>query len=121
MSTFAPEKIVHLAVGFDFTYPCDCMSASALPVVVDIGLFASTDPVALDKACWDKAHEFAIYPGSKLDKIAASPDGPPTDLSTDRATPIWNKVQPDRFWNEIVPAAGVGSVTYELVELGPPG
>ncbi|MBC7287093.1 MAG: DUF362 domain-containing protein [Armatimonadetes bacterium] len=121
MSTFASEKIVHLAVGFDFTVPCDCISASALPAVVDIGLFASSDGAALDKACWDKAHEVAIYPGSKLDKIAASPEAQPIDLSNDRASPLWSRVQPERFWNEIVPAAGVGSVEYELVELGPPG
>lgn len=120
LSTFDAAKTVHLAVGTDFTFGCDC-GPTAVPIVVDIGLFCSHDPAALDKACWDKAHEVAIYPGSRLDRIAASPEASSADLSADRASPIWNKVQPGRFWNEIVPAAGVGSVEYELRVLEKPG
>jgi uncharacterized Fe-S center protein len=116
LSTFEPGKVVHLAVGTDFTLGCDC-GATGLPVVVDIGLFASLDPVALDKACWDRVHQVAIYPGSRLDAVAASQ--PSAELAQDRASPLWSKVRPTRFWEEIVPAAKVGSLEYQLVELGP--
>ncbi len=111
MSSFGEGKVVHMAVGTDVTHLCDC-GQPGIPVVVDIGLFGSMDAAALDKALWDKLHEVALYPGGKLDQIAREKG----ELA-DRATPVWSKVEPDRFWNEIVPAAKVGSVDYELVEL----
>jgi len=120
LATFEEDKVLHLAVGSDFTPSCDC-GPTALPVVADLGLFASADPVALDKACWDKAHEVALYPGGQLDRLAAAPEGPSRDLGSDRASPLWQKVEPRRFWEEIVPAAGLGSTQYRLVELEGPG
>ena len=35
------------------TPSCDCVTPSGLPVVPDIGILASTDAVAIDKACLD--------------------------------------------------------------------
>ena len=32
---------------------CDCLSHPATPMMKDIGIFASKDPVALDQACID--------------------------------------------------------------------
>jgi uncharacterized Fe-S center protein len=116
ISTFDAGKVLHLGVGTDFTFGCDCGPA-ALPIIVDIGLFCSYDPVALDKACWDRAHEVALYPGGKLERLVASPDGTSADLFHDRATPIWSKVNTNRFWSEIVPQAQVGSVEYRFLEL----
>ncbi len=120
LSTFDKGRVLHLAVGTDFTFGCDCGPA-ALPIIVDLGLFCSHDPVALDKACWDKAHEAALYPGGRLDRLAASAAGASLDLSADRVSPIWGAVDPDRFWGEIVPAAQLGSLEYRLLELERPG
>lgn len=35
------------------TPDCDCASWSDMPLVPDVGILASTDPVALDQACFD--------------------------------------------------------------------
>lgn len=37
----------------NITPDCDCVPWSDAPMVPDIGILASTDPVALDKACYD--------------------------------------------------------------------
>ena len=37
----------------NITPDCDCVPWSDAPIVPDIGILASTDPVALDKACYD--------------------------------------------------------------------
>jgi uncharacterized Fe-S center protein len=37
----------------DVSPDCDCWGHNDLPLVPDIGIAASTDPVALDKACAD--------------------------------------------------------------------
>lgn len=39
---------------------CDCDSSSAAPEMQDIGILASTDPVALDQACLDLV--YAVTP-----------------------------------------------------------
>ncbi|EFC91362.1 4Fe-4S ferredoxin iron-sulfur binding domain protein [Dethiosulfovibrio peptidovorans DSM 11002] len=46
-------KTVFLNFIMDVTPQCDCVPWSDASVVPDIGLAASTDPVALDKACLD--------------------------------------------------------------------
>lgn len=39
---------------------CDCDSSPAAPEMQDIGILASTDPVALDQACFDLV--YAVTP-----------------------------------------------------------
>lgn len=38
----------------DLTTDCDCVSDPVAPVLPDMGIFASLDPVAIDQACYDK-------------------------------------------------------------------
>lgn len=46
-------KLLFLSVLTDIVPDCDCAPWSDLPLVQDIGFLASTDPVALDQACFD--------------------------------------------------------------------
>ncbi|MCL1932485.1 MAG: DUF362 domain-containing protein [Candidatus Azobacteroides sp.] len=46
---------------------CDCWGANDAAIVPDIGMAASFDPVALDKACADMVTRAAALPGSCLD------------------------------------------------------
>lgn len=48
----------------DITPWCDCYPFSHLPVVRDLGVLASRDPVAVDKACLDMVREAEGVPGS---------------------------------------------------------
>lgn len=51
------KKFIYINFALDITPGCDCEGKAMEPIMEDIGLFASTDAVALDRACWDKAAE----------------------------------------------------------------
>lgn len=50
-------KIVYINVMNNLSVDCDCDSEPAAPTMADIGILASTDPVALDKACVDLVYK----------------------------------------------------------------
>ncbi|MBN2787030.1 MAG: hypothetical protein JXQ69_01790 [Paludibacteraceae bacterium] len=37
----------------NITKGCDCEPKKMKPIMEDVGIFVSTDPVAIDKACYD--------------------------------------------------------------------
>ena len=47
------QKIVYISVMNNMSIDCDCVSTPAAVDMHDIGILASTDPVALDQACID--------------------------------------------------------------------
>lgn len=47
------KNIVYINVMNNLSIDCDCSSNPAKPEISDIGILASTDPVALDQACVD--------------------------------------------------------------------
>lgn len=47
------ENILYISVANNLSVDCDCDSRPADPQMGDIGILASLDPVALDKACTD--------------------------------------------------------------------
>lgn len=49
----AGENILYISVMNNISIDCDCNPYPAKPVMKDIGILASLDPVALDKACVD--------------------------------------------------------------------
>ncbi len=83
------EKIVEYAFGVlknkkgkagyitflnNITPDCDCFSFSDAPVIRDIGILASTDPVAIDQACFDLVNKEHGLPGSKLEGCGVGSD-----------------------------------------------
>jgi len=76
---------------------CDCDSNPAPPKMADIGILASSDPVALDQAC--------------IDLVYAS-----NDDSADLIARIESR--DGQHVLEATEALGVGSRAYELVEIG---
>lgn len=94
----------------DITPDCDCNSWSDLPVVPDIGIVATVDPVAADQAAVDLINAQAGIAGSALN-AALEPGGdkfcalhPETDYRIQLA-----------YAEEM----GLGSRSYELVRVGP--
>lgn len=53
MNYFGRENIVYISVANNLSIDCDCDSNPHAPEMADIGIFASLDPVALDKCCYD--------------------------------------------------------------------
>ena len=47
------NNIVYISIMKNISVDCDCCSVAEDPCIPDIGILASTDPVALDKACLD--------------------------------------------------------------------
>ncbi|WP_455499045.1 DUF362 domain-containing protein [Coprobacter sp.] len=50
------DKILYINVMNNLSVDCDCDSHPAAPQMADIGILASLDPVALDKACVDMVY-----------------------------------------------------------------
>ncbi|MDP7081372.1 MAG: DUF362 domain-containing protein [Candidatus Undinarchaeales archaeon] len=51
------KKNIYMNFAIDITSQCDCVGSKMDPIIGDIGVFASTDPVAIDQACCDKLKE----------------------------------------------------------------
>ena len=47
------DNILYINVANNLSVDCDCDSNPHAPEMADLGIFASTDPVALDQACYD--------------------------------------------------------------------
>ena len=93
-------KIVYINVMNNLSVDCDCNAHPADPQMGDIGILASTDPVALDQACVDLVFE---YPSSEGDD----------------ATALIERIN-SRHGIHIIEhaeAIGLGSRTYELVKI----
>ncbi|OUN07677.1 4Fe-4S ferredoxin [Flavonifractor sp. An92] len=58
----------HISLVIDISPYCDCHAENDLPILPDVGMFASFDPVALDQACADACLRQQPIPGSQLDE-----------------------------------------------------
>lgn len=59
-----PENMLYINVANRLSVDCDCDGNPHEPEMADLGIFASTDPVALDQACYDAVVN-ADDPGKK--------------------------------------------------------
>ena len=57
----------HISLVIDVSPYCDCHGENDMPILPDVGMFASFDPVALDQACVDACLKQQPIPGSLLD------------------------------------------------------
>lgn len=67
-------KVVYLSFLTNITPDCDCWGWSDAAVVPDIGVLASTDPVAIDQAAYDLVVEAAGLAGTRGESSAAGED-----------------------------------------------
>lgn len=91
------EYIVYINVMNRLSVDCDCDGNPSEPDMHDIGILASTDPVALDQACVDLIYEQKDGDGASLVKRMESRNGLHT---LEHAEEI-----------------GLGSRTYELIKV----
>lgn len=57
------KDIIYINVMNNMSVDCDCDSHPAAPKLKDMGILASTDPVALDQACLDLVFNHKAKPG----------------------------------------------------------
>lgn len=58
-----PGKIVYVNVMKNLSVDCDCCAVAQDPCMADIGMLASLDPVAIDRACVDLIYKASHDPG----------------------------------------------------------
>ena len=64
----------HISLICDVSPTCDCHSGNDTPIIPDVGMFASFDPLALDQACVDACLRQTPLPGSQLTDHMSRPD-----------------------------------------------
>ena len=53
INSYKPENMLYINVANNLSIDCDCNAHPKDPEMADIGIFASSDPVALDQCCYD--------------------------------------------------------------------
>ncbi|HEY3343559.1 MAG TPA: DUF362 domain-containing protein [Anaerolineaceae bacterium] len=61
LSTFEPGKATHIVLANQITPVCDCFGFTGMSVMPDVGLFASDDIVAVDRAVIDALAGQPLY------------------------------------------------------------
>lgn len=59
------NKVIYVNVMKNISVDCDCCAVAEDPCMKDIGILASDDPVAIDKACLDLIYAAKNDPGQK--------------------------------------------------------
>jgi uncharacterized Fe-S center protein len=91
---------------------CDCWGYNDYPLVPDLGIAASFDPVALDQACADLVKAAPALPGSSICENHTQGDLQNQDK--------FKKAHPDTSWQAGLDHAvkiGLGNTEYELITL----
>lgn len=63
----------HISLVVDVSPNCDCHGENDVPILPNLGMFASFDPLALDQACVDACLAAEPMPGSQLARHLAEP------------------------------------------------
>lgn len=90
---------------------CDCHAENDIPIVPDVGMFASFDPVAIDVACADACNKMPVMEGSLLAKHMRSKG------AVDYKDHFTN-TSPDTNWRSCMEHGekiGLGSCDYNLI------
>ncbi len=98
----------HINLVIDVSPYCDCHSENDVPIVPDVGMFASFDPVALDVACADAVNRQPTISGSLLEKNGHEHHDHFIDVS------------PETDWKVAIEHAvklNLGSKDYELITI----
>jgi uncharacterized Fe-S center protein len=101
-------KTVYLNFITQVSPACDCYGHCDAPIVNDIGICASTDPVAIDQACADLVNNARGNDGSAL-QTGHEPGG-------DKFRGVWPQI-PWEIQLEHAEKVGLGSRTYDLVKI----
>ena len=103
----------HISVIVDVSPYCDCHSENDAPILPNIGMFASFDPVALDQACAD-----ACLAATPIENSLVGDNMKKIDF-VDYKDPFKNSI-PASEWRaqlEHGEKIGLGSRDYELVNI----
>lgn len=102
----------HVSLICDVSPNCDCHPENDIPIIPNIGMLASFDPVALDQACADLVNAAPVMANSLLDDhLKADPEGC-------QGHDHFHNLTPESEWKTCLAHAeklGMGTRAYELV------
>jgi hypothetical protein len=114
VDTVGKENAFFVNFLLEVDWLCDCEHGergwSDLPIVPDLGVAASADPVALDMASTELVNNAPGMPGSRVDDASAMKPG------ADKFKAIF----PNMDWKDALTACerlGIGRTTYKLVKV----
>ena len=95
----------HISMVMDVSPVCDCYGVNDVPVIGDVGMFASFDPVALDKAC-----------AGACDRMPRRADAPIEGSSPDLFQALHPSTDP---YSQLTHGKkiGLGTDEYDLIEI----
>lgn len=103
----------HISLVLDVSPNCDCHAENDVPIVPNVGMFASFDPIALDQACADAVNRMPINPLSVMgDSDAAERHVHDTDH--------FHVSHPETNWQSALAHGeklGLGTRQYTLIQI----
>lgn len=114
ITAMGKDNFLFVNYAFDITPTCDCNMFCDRPMIPNLGVFVSRDPVAVDMACLEACEAASVVPGSKAEEYGFA------DPNTDRFTNVSSATKVSQ-WSQINAAVynGIGSSEYTLVESVP--
>ena len=103
----------HISLVVEVSPNCDCHGENDVPILPNLGMFCSFDPLALDQACVDACLQADPLPGSQLTDNMAKKD------FVDHKDHFTN-ARPESEWRTCLDHAekiGLGTRQYELITI----
>lgn len=101
-------KVGYINFLMDITPDCDCEAFSDTPIVPDIGILASHDPVAIDTASYDLVNQQTGLEGTILEHHHQK--------GRDKFQGVWEGVE-GRIQLSYAEDIGLGTTQYELIRM----
>jgi len=108
------DKIGYINMALDISPWCDCVNFSDRPIIPNLGLFASWDPVAIDSACIQKSKEAAGMPDSLAMAKGVMDPGMPKFTACGSFLGVSEEIQPN-----VAQKIGLGTREFEIEEVPP--
>ena len=109
----AGRPCFHVSLITDVSPNCDCHSENDAPILPDIGMLASFDPVALDQACVDLCAKETPIRNSQIGDNMSAPD------FHDHGD-HWHNSNPNGAWEDTLSHGekiGLGTRNYDLITM----
>lgn len=103
----------HISLAMDISPNCDCHGENDAPILPNIGMFASFDPVAIDQACVDKCQAADPMPNSQLSDNLCK-------CGFEDMGDVFKNSNPAVEWKQQLihgEKIGLGTRDYELIEM----
>lgn len=102
----------HISLILDVSPNCDCHAENDTPIIPDIGMFASFDPVALDKCCADMCIKQTAFEHTALtDEMEKNKEDYHDHFINSHPNTDWK--------NQVIHGEkiGLGTMEYELIKI----